>query len=143
MSSADLQSPQPPLVCISPPAHSFLNSSFGNVPRFLQREGTPVLQIHPDDAARRGIAAGDQVCVANAQGEVRLTAVVTTDIVPGTVLAPGVWWPKHSPDRRNINQVTLAEETDMGASGMFYDAAVLVTPVVAATAAQDAALAIV
>lgn len=131
-----------PLVCISPPAHSFLNSTFGNVSRFLQREETPVLHIHPDDAALRGIADGDQVCVANAQGEVRLTARVTTDIVPGTVLAPGVWWPKHSPDRRNINQVTLAAETDMGASGMFYDAAVWVTPVLAATGARNSALAI-
>lgn len=140
MSSTNLQSPHPPLVCISPPAHSFLNSSFGNVTRFLQREKTPVLHIHPDDAARRRIVDGDQVCVANTQGEVRLTAVVTTDIVPGTVLAPGVWWPKHSPDRRNINQVTLAEETDMGASGMFYDAVVWVTPLVATTTARDAAL---
>jgi anaerobic selenocysteine-containing dehydrogenase len=127
----------PPLVCISPPAHSFLNTSFANVPRFLQREGAPVLHIHPDDAAPRAIADGEQVCVANAQGEVNLTAVVTTDIVPGTVLAPGVWWPKHSPDARNINQVTLAEETDMGASGMFYDAAVWVTPVLTAPEAPE------
>ncbi len=147
-SISSLQSPQraispvlhPALVCISPPAHSFLNTSFANVPRFLQREATPVLRIHPDDAAPRGITDGDQVCVANAQGEVRLTAVVTTDIMPGTVLAPGVWWPKHSPDGRNINQVTFAEETDMGASGMFYDAAVWVTPVVATPEALHAAL---
>jgi anaerobic selenocysteine-containing dehydrogenase len=80
---------------------------------------------------------GGQVCVANAQGEVNLTAVVTTDIVTGTVLAPGVWWPKHSSDGRNINQVTLAEETDMGASGMFYDAAVWVRPVVATPEAPE------
>lgn len=127
----------PPLVCISPPAHSFLNTSFANVPRFLQREGAPVLHIHPDDAAPRAIVDGGQVCVANAQGEVNLTAVVTTDIVTGTVLAPGVWWPKHSSDGRNINQVTLAEETDMGASGMFYDAAVWVRPVVATPEAPE------
>ncbi|HAJ37326.1 MAG TPA: molybdopterin oxidoreductase, partial [Chloroflexi bacterium] len=55
---SDFWSPHSALVCISPPAHSFLNSSFVNVPRFLQREGTPVLHIHPDDAARRGIADG-------------------------------------------------------------------------------------
>ncbi|HAJ37933.1 MAG TPA: hypothetical protein DCL15_19865, partial [Chloroflexi bacterium] len=52
---------------------------------------------------RRGIADGEQVRVANAQGEVRLTAVVTANIMAGTVLAPGVWWPKHSLDGRNIN----------------------------------------
>ena len=115
-----------PLVCISPPAHSFLNTTFANVPRFLQREAEPLLHIHPDDAAPRGIAAGDCVRVCNAQGEVALTAHVTGDIIPGTVLAPGVWWTKFSHDGRNINQVTPADETDMGASAMFYDAAVWV-----------------
>jgi anaerobic selenocysteine-containing dehydrogenase len=115
-----------PLVCISPPAHSFLNTTFANVPRFLQRETEPVLQIHPDDAAPRGITTGASVCVGNERGEVRLTAEVTTAIIPGTVLAPGVWWSKFSPDGRNINQITLPDETDMGASGMFYDTVVWV-----------------
>ena len=117
-----------PLVCISPPAHSFLNTTFANVPRFLQREAEPLLHIHPDDAALRQIVSGSRVRVCNAQGEVTLTAQVTGDIIPGTVLAPGVWWAKFSPDGRNINQVTPAEETDMGASGMFYDTAVWVEP---------------
>ncbi len=121
------RAPRPaPLVCISPPAHSFLNTTFANVPRFLQREAEPRLHIHPDDAAARGIAAGDRVRVCNDQGEVALSAHVTGDIIPGTVLAPGVWWSKFSPDGRNINQVTPADETDMGASSMFYDAAVWV-----------------
>ena len=114
------------LVCISPPAHSFLNTTFANVPRFLQREVEPLLHIHPDDAAARGIAAGDRVRVCNDQGEVALSAHVTGDIIPGTVLAPGVWWAKFSPDGRNINQVTPADETDMGANDMFYDTAVWV-----------------
>ncbi len=109
------------LVCISPPAHSFLNTTFANIPRFLRRETEPLLHIHPDDAAVRGIATGDRVHVCNDQGEVVLTAHVTGDIIPGTVLAPGVWWAKFSPDGRNINQLTPADETDMGASGMFYD----------------------
>ncbi|MCB0106026.1 MAG: molybdopterin-dependent oxidoreductase, partial [Caldilineaceae bacterium] len=46
------------LVCISPPAHSFLNSSFVNVDRLQQREAEPLLQIHPTDAALRQIAEG-------------------------------------------------------------------------------------
>jgi anaerobic selenocysteine-containing dehydrogenase len=140
LSIANRQSPHASLACISPPAHSFLNSSFANVPRFLQREGAPVLRIHPADATPRAIVDGSPVCVANAQGEVYLTAVVTTDIVPGTVLTSGVWWPKHCPDGRNINQVTLAEETDMGASGMFYDATVWVTPIIAAPEAVETAM---
>ncbi|MFN3980130.1 MAG: molybdopterin-dependent oxidoreductase [Caldilinea sp.] len=121
-----LQSPiyQSPLVCISPPAHSFLNTTFANVPRFLQREEQPLLYMHPHDAAARCIATGDAVRICNEFGEVRLVAEVTEAIIPGTVLAPGVWWAKFSPDGRNINQLTPPDEADMGAGALFYDAVV-------------------
>jgi anaerobic selenocysteine-containing dehydrogenase len=116
------------LVCISPPAHSFLNSSFANVDRFRTREKRPLLRIHPQDALPRRIQSGDQVQVWNGVGGVMLTAEVTEEIVPGTVLAPGIWWMKHSPDGRNINQVVSQHETDMGGSATFYDVRVWVAP---------------
>lgn len=118
-----------PLVCISPPAHSFLNSSFANLDRFMHREDQPLIQIHPEDALVRQIEHGATVRVHNALGSVRLTAVITPNIMPGTVLAPGLWWLKHSPDGRNINQITPQDETDMGGSAMFYDTEVWVEPV--------------
>ena len=121
--------PEASLVCISPPAHSFLNSSFANIERFQQREQMPLLQIHPDDAAPRQIVDKMIVQVVNDRGSVTLTAQVTTNIVPGTVLAPGVWWAKHSGDGRNINQVTPQNEADMGAGACFYDTRVWVMPV--------------
>ena len=121
--------PEASLVCISPPAHSFLNSSFANVERFQRREGEPILQIHPDDAATRNVTEGMRVQVVNDLGSVTLTARITTDIIPGTVLAPGIWWAKHSADGRNINQVTPQTETDMGAAACFYDTRVWVMPV--------------
>ena len=101
--------------------------------RFQRREGEPLLHIHPDDAAPRAIVEGMRVQVVNDLGSVTLTARITTDIIPGTVLAPGVWWAKHSADGRNINQVTPQNEADMGASATFYDTRVWVT------AATDAA----
>ncbi len=114
------------LVCISPPAHSFLNSSFVNVDRLQKREKMPFLKLHPDDAQVRQIEDGDQVRVWNELGSVLLTAEVTEDIIPGTVLAPGVWWTKFSPDHRNINQIVSSQETDMGAGATFYDTRVWV-----------------
>ena len=114
------------LVCISPPAHSFLNSSFGNVDRLQKREKMPFLRIHSDDARVRQIGDGARVRVWNELGSVTLTAEVTEDIIPGTVLAPGVWWTKFSPDGRNINQIVSAQETDMGAGATFYDTRVWV-----------------
>ena len=128
------QNPKPKiqnsLVCISPPAHSFLNSSFANVDRFQVREKEPFLWVHPTDAAARGIKDGEAVAVWNNYGQVRLTAQVTENIIPGTVLAPGIWWNKFSGDGRNINQVTPPDETDMGGGATFYDAVVWVEPVV-------------
>ena len=50
-------------------------------------------------------------------------------IMAGTVLAPGIWWNKHSVDGRNVNQLTPQDETDMGASGSFYDVRVFVEAV--------------
>lgn len=129
--------PAASLVCISPPAHSFLNSSFANVERFQRREGTPIVQIHPDDAATRNIEEGMSVQVVNDLGSVTLTARITTDIIPGTVLAPGIWWAKHSGDGRNINQVTAQTETDMGAAACFYDTRVWVIPVAVMAEAAD------
>ena len=64
--------------------------------------------------------------VGNELGEVGLTARVAKEIMPGTVLAPGIWWNKHSADGRNVNQLTPQDETDMGASGSFCDARVCV-----------------
>ena len=51
-------------------AHHFLNSTYANLPRHLAGEGEPLLELHPDDAAARGIADGDVVRVSNARGEV-------------------------------------------------------------------------
>lgn len=108
-------------VCISPPAHSFLNSTFANIERFRTREERPVLRMHPADAATASIAEGDEVRVYNERGDVLLPVEIDTGLVPGTVLAPGVWWTKLSPNRRNINRVTSAQESEMGAGATFYD----------------------
>ena len=117
------------LVCISPPAHSFLNSSFVNVDRFRKRETTPTVRIHPEDAAKRSILDGAGVRVWNDLGEVRLTAQIDSGLVPGTMLVPGVWWAKFSPDGRNVNQLTPQQEADMGSGACFYDVTACIEPV--------------
>jgi anaerobic selenocysteine-containing dehydrogenase len=114
------------LVCISPPAHSFLNSTFVNVDSLRRREKEPLLWIHPQDAAARQISDGDTVRVWNDGGSVALTAHVTADIIPGTVLAPSIWWNKFARDGGNANQITPQGEADMGAGALFYDTRVWV-----------------
>jgi len=91
-----------------------------------KREKEPVLWIHPQDAVACKINDGEAVLVWNEQGSVMLTAHVTKDIIPGTVLAPSIWWGKYSHDGRNINQITSQSEADMGAGSLFYDTRVWV-----------------
>ncbi len=66
-----------PLAMISPPARNFLNSSFVNVQSLRAAEGEPWLDIHPDDAAKRGVSAGGYVRVFNDRGSIELRARVT------------------------------------------------------------------
>ena len=76
-----------PLAMISPPARNFLNSSFVNVQSLRATEGEPWLDIHPDDAAPRGVIAGSYVRVFNDRGSLELRARVTDRARRGVVVA--------------------------------------------------------
>ena len=78
----------------------FLNSSYANLPRQLKAEKEPLLDIHPDDAAPRGIEDGVEVRVFNDRGELRLRARVGDRVRPGVVSMPSGWWPSLSPAAR-------------------------------------------
>ncbi len=121
-----------PLAVISPPAHNFLNSSFANLPSFIHAEKEPFLDLHPADAASRGITTGDRVRVFNDRGSFTVKARVTDKARPGVVIALSVWWKKLSPDGRNANEVTPQALTDLGAGATFYDALVEVERVIQA-----------
>jgi anaerobic selenocysteine-containing dehydrogenase len=110
-----------PLAIISPPAHNFLNSSFANLPTFVKAEKEPHLEIHPSDAAERGIKDGDRVRVFNDRGEFKLRARVSEKARPGVVVALSVWWKKLTSDGCNANDVTSQGLTDLGAGATFYD----------------------
>ena len=110
-----------PLAIISPPARNFLNSTFVNVASLRDAEGEPALEVHPSDAASRGIADGDRVRVFNARGSFELRARVTDRARPGCVVALSIWWKKLARDGRNANEVTSQALTDIGRGPTFYD----------------------
>ena len=110
-----------PLAFISPPARHFLNSSFANMERFRKFEKEPHLDMHPDDAAARGITDGDHVRVFNDRGSYTVKARINGKPRRGVVVAPSVWWRKHSPDGRNANSVTSQRTSDLGGGATFYD----------------------
>ena len=115
-----------PLAMISPPARNFLNSSFVNVKSLRDIEGEPVLEIHADDAAARGITSGSIVKVFNQRGEYRVKAEVSKRARPGVVNGMGIWWRKLGLDGTNVNQLTSQHLTDLGRGPVFYDCLVQV-----------------
>jgi anaerobic selenocysteine-containing dehydrogenase len=52
----------------------------------------PKIFVHPDDAAREGIAAGDWVAVASTRGEASGVAELRADMLPGHLRVPHGWW---------------------------------------------------
>ncbi len=107
-----------PLLC--PAAHHFVSSTFGNQERLITKEGAPTLRIHPTDAAARNIRNGQLVRVSNERGWCRLVAEVTDDIRPGVLATTTVWWPKFSPDQRNVNWTTSDRLADFDGGSTFY-----------------------
>ena len=107
-----------PLLC--PAAHHFVSSTFGNQERMIAREGAPTLRIHPRDAESRGIHHGQLVRVSNERGECYLVADVTGDVRPGVLATTTVWWPKFSPDKRNVNWTTSDRLADFNGGSTFY-----------------------
>jgi anaerobic selenocysteine-containing dehydrogenase len=117
-----------PLALLSPPAHSFLNSTFVNVASLRRAAGKPTLEIHADDARARNIVEGARVSIYNDRGAFTAEAVITDRVRPGVVSAPSVWWAKLTDDRTNANHTTSQAVTDIGGGATFYDNQVEVRP---------------
>ena len=110
-----------PLEFLPRKADNFMNSTFANLPghRLMERKTTGLLEMHPADAAARGVASGDGVSVWNGRGRITLTASVG-DSVPAGVVAARLDWQKLSKDAANVNALTSERLTDIGGGATFY-----------------------
>jgi len=112
-----------PLALITPAARNFLNTSFANLPRWIEAESCPQVDLHPDDAQARGIANGDWTRVFNHRGQffARARVSAASQPRPGVAGSPSIWWQKLSPGGTNCNAVTAQALTDLGGGATFYD----------------------
>ena len=110
-----------PLAMISPPARNFLNSSFVNVKSLRDQEVEPLLEMHAQDAAARGINDGATVRVFNQRGIHHCKVKISQRARPGVVHGMGLWWRKYGLDGTNVNQLTSQKLTDLGQAPTFYD----------------------
>ncbi|HEY1986831.1 MAG TPA: molybdopterin-dependent oxidoreductase [Terracidiphilus sp.] len=114
-----------PLEFLSRKADNYMNSTFANLDghRAMEARTTQKLEMHPMDAAARGIANGDAVRIFNDRGSMRLTALVNGS-VPAGVVAGRMDWAKLSPDGVNVNALTSERLTDLGRGATFYSSLV-------------------
>lgn len=98
-----------PFRLATPPARTYLNSSFTEMKWSHDREGRPEVMIHPEDAQSRGIGDGDVVKIGNVRGEIRLHAKVTGEGKPGVLICEGIWPNDAHLDGEGINVLTGAD----------------------------------
>jgi anaerobic selenocysteine-containing dehydrogenase len=120
-----------PFRLVSPPARSFLNSTFTETTGSRSREGKPRALIHTADAARLGIAEETPVRLGNARGEVTLTAHPVDTAQPGVIIVEGVWPNADYAGGIGINQLTGADPVPPNGGTAFHDVAVWLRPVTA------------
>jgi anaerobic selenocysteine-containing dehydrogenase len=114
------------------PSRGFLNSTFNETPTSLAREGRPTVMIHPDDAARLGIADGAAVIVGNGRGKVHLHAKLFDGVRLGVLIAESIWPNDAYPDGRGINTITGADPIAPFGGAAFHDNKVWIRPAAAA-----------
>jgi anaerobic selenocysteine-containing dehydrogenase len=110
-----------PLALVSPASERTISSTLGELSR-------PAVQLlmHPDDAAARGLASGDEVRIYNAIGEVRCPVQIGAGIRPGTVALPKGLWRRHTANGYTATALAPDTLTDLGGGACFNDARVQV-----------------
>src|SRR5947209_6066773 len=118
-----------PLSLLSPKSHAFLNSGYGNLSAQQRVAGEQHLLIHPEDAAKRGIADGQLVRIFNDRGSFKAQASVNDAVMQGVVVAPLGYWRKFSRSTSTVNAVNSSTFADLGNAPTFSDTLVEVTVV--------------
>ncbi len=117
----DPATPQFPLALISPATNKMVSSTFGQT---VRRQWP--MQMHPDDAAPRGITDGDSVRVHNDLGEMHVLVQVTERVRAGVLFLPKGLWSHHTLNGRTSNALVPDTYTDCGEGACFNDARVQV-----------------
>lgn len=113
-----------PLALLSPATNRTINTTLGQ----LHRKIVP-LEIHPHDAAPRGIADGDVVRVWNELGEVETLARLNADLTPGVACLPKGLWSHNTRSGTTASALAPSTLTDLGGGACFNDARVEVARV--------------
>ena len=112
-----------PLALISPASDQLITSTFGSI----NHATAPPLEMHPDDAAARGLAEATRVRVWNDLGEVHLPLRITDAVPRGVVCTLKGAWLRTSDNGQTISALCPAHHADISEGACFNDARVEVS----------------
>jgi anaerobic selenocysteine-containing dehydrogenase len=115
-----------PFRMVAAPARQFLNSTFSQVAESRRREIRPSLMLHPEDAARLGVADGRLVEIGNQRGIVALHAKLSAGMQPGVVVVESVWPSGDFAGGVGVNTLISAQAAAPAGGAVFHDTAVWV-----------------
>jgi anaerobic selenocysteine-containing dehydrogenase len=96
-----------PLRLLSPHSKWRIHSTYSNNAWLEEiHGGRPKVLLHPDDAAARGIADGDEIEVANDRGSLKAWAHVSDAAGAGTATLPEGWWQRYFLEGKGVNELT-------------------------------------
>jgi anaerobic selenocysteine-containing dehydrogenase len=112
-----------PLVLTCAKSLWFCETQHRNVAGLRGKVPAPQLELHPDTARSRGVAAGDWVRVETPHGTVRARARFNTSLDPQVVCGQHGWWqacaelglpgyPPYGPGSANLNLVLRQRPSD-------------------------------
>jgi anaerobic selenocysteine-containing dehydrogenase len=112
-----------PLVLTCNKSLQFCETQHRQVASLRKHEPDPTVEVHPDAAAARGIAAGDWVEIRTPKGAVRARAELNDALDPGVVSGQHGWFasceeldlpgfPPFGPDSANLNLVLSQTPSD-------------------------------
>ena len=81
-----------PLILTCAKSTQFCESQHRALPSLRKRARDPEVELHPDAAAERGIAAGDWVTIETPEGSVRARARLNETLDPRVVCGQHGWW---------------------------------------------------
>jgi anaerobic selenocysteine-containing dehydrogenase len=112
-----------PLVLSCAKSLFFCETQHRQVARLRKSSPDPLVELHPDTAAARGITGGDWVSIATPGGSVRARAKLNAHLDPGVVFGQHGWWeacdelglpgyPPYGPGSANLNLVLSQTPSD-------------------------------
>jgi anaerobic selenocysteine-containing dehydrogenase len=121
---------------LSPASSWALNASFSNDAKVARQSGPLTLSLAATDAAALMLSEGELAQVSSEAGSLVVPVQITDRLPAGVALIPKGRWPKLQPEAANVNVLTSARASDMGASTTVHGLEVTVTAVSARPAVQ-------